>query len=339
VRGNAVRWGVRLVGPLVLVLVLVRLGDTGALARALVRSAPGPLLVAVALNALNLELKVARTQLLARLRGYRYSTRQAWRAMLPSLYLGMVTPGRVGDALRVQYLRHDLGVPYGEGLAMVVVDRLCDLYVLVGFVVLAAARFASVLRGSLGFVTWLAVAATALLPLLLLVRGPIDLLFGALARRVTKDTAGASRFLEVVRALIRPRLAAALPLTVGAFLVNYAQGWLVAESLGLTLRFVDVVHLMAVASLLGLLPISISGAGVREAFLALVFPALGLAAEQGVAFGLLVFAAIYLACSLAGLVAWQVAPPPLASDDADGGGPGETRLASPRHPGEEDAVR
>jgi uncharacterized membrane protein YbhN (UPF0104 family) len=322
-----------------LVLVLVRLGDRGALAAAFGRAAPLPVLLAVALNALNLGLKVARTQLIARHRGYRYSVRQAWKAMLPSLYLGMVTPGRVGDALRVQYLRHDLGVPYAEGLAMVVVDRLCDLYVLVGFVVLAAARFASVLTGSLGVVTWLGVAATALLPLVLVVPGPSDALFGALARRMTKDIEGSARFLEAVRALVRPRLVAALPLTVGAFLVNYLQGWLVAEALGLTLRFVDVVHVMAVTSLLGLLPISISGAGVREVFLALVFPSLGLAPEQGVAFGLLVFAAIYLACSLAGLVAWQLAPPPLGADDAVPGAPDETRLASPRNPGEDVAVR
>ena len=38
-----------------------------------------------------------------------------------------------GDALRVQYLHHDLGVRYAEGLASVAMDRIYDLVVVSGF--------------------------------------------------------------------------------------------------------------------------------------------------------------------------------------------------------------
>ena len=58
------------------------------------------------------------------------------------------------------------------------------------------------------------------------------------------------------------------------------------------------------------MPISIAGVGVREAFLALMFPALGLTAAQGVVFGLLVFVVINLALVFVGFITWQVAPPP-----------------------------
>jgi uncharacterized membrane protein YbhN (UPF0104 family) len=68
--------------------------------------------------------------------------------------------------------------------------------------------------------------------------------------------------------------------TAAAFLINYLQAWLVAIALGLTLSFADVIAVVSLGSLLGLLPISISGVGVRETFFALVFP---------VAFGLGVF--------------------------------------------------
>ena len=103
-----------------------------------------------------------------------------------------------------------------------------------------------------------------------------------------------------------------MPLTIAAFLVNYAQGWLAARAIGLELSMLDVSCMLAITSLLGLLPVSVSGVGVRELFLALLFPALGLAQDHGVAFGLAVFVVIYLSLVVIGFAAWQVSPPPFA---------------------------
>jgi hypothetical protein len=101
-----------------------------------------------------------------------------------------------------------------------------------------------------------------------------------------------------------------VPLTVLALGINYLQGWLMGHALGLELRILDVVSLMAMASLLALLPISVSDVGVRELFFSLVFPALGLTGERGVSFALLVFAVIHLSMALVGFVSFQLAPPP-----------------------------
>ena len=105
-------------------------------------------------------------------------------------------------------------------------------------------------------------------------------------------------------------------MTVLTFGVNYLQGYLIARSLGLSISLFDITCLLAIASLLGLLPVSISGVGVRELFFALVFPVLGYSAEVGVTYGLVVFVVIYLAIVAVGFVGWQVAPPPtgLVSD-------------------------
>jgi uncharacterized membrane protein YbhN (UPF0104 family) len=298
---------------MLLLVVLYQLGDPRALLRLFSSAAALPLALALLLNAPVIHLKVMRTQLLCELRGLRYGLRAGYRAMLPSLYLGMVTPGRVGDVLRVQYMRQDLGISRAEGLAIIVMDRFCDLYVLLGFVAAGVAHFATVLTGSLGAVTWLGVALTALAPLLFLVKGPIDMLVRAAQRRfdfLAGD--GGDRFLAALRAQLRPKLLLALPNTVLAFMINYVQGWLVARAMGIRLDYTDVIFIMAIASLLSLLPISMSGLGVRELFVSLVFPALHYGKDQGVAFSLLLFVVIYVSCSVTGLIAWQVAPPPLA---------------------------
>jgi uncharacterized protein (TIRG00374 family) len=113
-----------------------------------------PLAGATLLNFANVHLKVIRWQVLLKTRGITYGTRRAWSAFLTSVYVGMLTPGRVGDVLRIQYLRHDRGVPYAEGLASIVMDRLCDLYVLAVFVAFGVIRYSPVIAGRLAWITW-----------------------------------------------------------------------------------------------------------------------------------------------------------------------------------------
>jgi hypothetical protein len=95
-----------------------------------------------------------------------------------------------------------------------------------------------------------------------------------------------------------------------SFLAGYVQGWLVARAMGIDLSFYDCVCLIATQSLLGLLPISVSGVGVREAFFKAVFPSLGYSGTQGTGYGLLVLFVMYAALIAVGAVAWHIRPPP-----------------------------
>lgn len=305
----------RLLGPVLLVVVLLRLDDPLKIHRTMAEANWALLATAILLNGLVVHLKVVRWRLLLARSGYRYPLGRAWLAFLASAYVALLTPGRVGDVLRVRYLKRDLGVPYAEGLASVVMDRFCDLYVLAAFVAGAAVHFAPVLAPELRWATWVCVAATALGPLVLLLRGPQERVLGGAFRALDARLGagnledGFHRFSKALRANLGGSLGLTLPISVLAFLVNYAQGAMIAAAMGIDVSFVDVSGLLAIASLLGLLPITLSGVGVREALFAVVFPALGHSAEAGVSFGLLVFAVIYLATTIAGFVAWQVAPP------------------------------
>ncbi|MGK3968894.1 lysylphosphatidylglycerol synthase transmembrane domain-containing protein [Sorangium sp. So ce118] len=323
-RRTVVRALVRLVGPLLLAAVILRMDDRDAVLGAVASASAAPLALAAALNVLNIHLKVVRWDALLRARDIRYPLRRAWSAYLTSLYVGMLTPGRVGDVLRIRYLRHDLGVPYAEGLATVVMDRLCDLYVLAAFVAVGVARYSAVIAGRLAWLTWGGIALTVLAPLALLIPGLAERVLLAVSRRLVKEPqsaepGAANRFLVALRAHVGRGLLFTLPVTVATFVVNFVQGYLIAQALGVPLSLFDVTCLLAIANLLGLLPISIAGVGVRELFFSLVFPSLGFSAEHGVSFGLLVFAVIYLVVVALGFVSWQVAPPPSAPEAAPAG--------------------
>jgi uncharacterized protein (TIRG00374 family) len=316
VNKKLVRAGLRLLGPALLVVVLARL-DRAALFETLSHATPWPVVLAVLLNVVNVHLKVVRWGVLLEVRGIEYPRRRQYGAFMSSLYLGMITPGRVGDLLRVQYLRHERGVSYAEGLASVVMDRIADLYVLVVFAALGVVRFGAILAGELAVVAWISVAATVLGPLVLLIPGLAEAVGERLFRKLPGvEPTGLTTFLTALRAQARPRvLARTVPLTVAAFLVNYGQAFLMARSLGLTLSYYDAVCLLSIASLLALLPISVSGVGVRELFFALAFPVLGYGAEVGIAFGLLFFTVNHLVLILGGFVSFQLMPPPTAPSE------------------------
>lgn len=317
--GGALKLGLRLLGPVLLAVVLWRLDDPGALWRSFASASRWLLVLAVAINPIILHLKIVRWKVLLKDQGIEYSTKRAWLAYLSGAYLAMLTPGRVGDVLRVQYLKRDLGVSYAEGLASVVMDRFCDLYVLAAFVAGAAVHFGPILAPELAWATWLCVVATFIGPLVFVVPGVPERVLSPVFKKISPrfgdpDGAGFDRFLAALRANVGWGLAITIPLTAVTFVLNYVQGSLIAASMGMDISFVDVTCLLAIASLLGLLPISVSGVGMREAFFAIVFPSLGHSAEQGVTFGLLVFGVIYVAITLAGFVAWQVAPPPIGEN-------------------------
>src|SRR5690606_5634366 len=128
-----------------LVVVIVKLPDPTALWTS-VRDALGwELAAAVVLNLLSVFLKVLRWQGLLATRAIAFPLRKAWSAFTAVLYIGLLTPGRIGDVLRVKYLRSATGASYADGLASIAVDRICDIYVLLGFVAFAVARFSEAL--------------------------------------------------------------------------------------------------------------------------------------------------------------------------------------------------
>ncbi len=314
---NLLRFLVRLTGPLLLILVIWSLDDRAALWEAMKHASWPHLAAATALIIPVIHLKVARWRGLLAARGFAYGLRRTYAAVLPSLYLGMLTPGRVGDALRIQYVHREIDVPYSDGLATTVMDRFSDLYVVALVAAVGLVHFASILRADLANATWVAVAIALIAPLLTMVRGPADL-FGWVLRRLTdRWHESYGNVLRSMRSLVWKCLTFAVPLAAAAFAINYVQGWLIARAIGVDLTYLDVASLLSATSLLGLMPISIAGVGVRELFLALVFPALGLPAAQGVAWGLLIFACINLSTVLVGFVAWQIAPPPVGASEPD----------------------
>jgi len=302
----------RLIGLAILVFILTRI-DLKATLTALKGLHWGYLLLAIAANLPLFGLKAWRWQEMLKMQGIRYPWRDAFLAFVAGLFLGLVTPGRVGEMSKALYLKQDRDVPVSVGFANVLMDRLFDLYTimvlgtagLIWFRLLPDWALVLILAGTL---------ISLLLPVLLLSK---RLASWALAivqhlpilhRYYPRLAAAADRFQQGLRPLLTPRLILPLLLTQVAYLLFFEQGQLLAQAVDLPVGIVYLAVSLSVAGVITLLPISISGLGTRDAALIAMFAPLGIVAAHTMAFSTLYFLTFYIVGGVIGAIAWQIKP-------------------------------
>ncbi len=302
----------RLIGLGILALILLRL-DLEATLATLAGVRWGYLILAAAINPLLFGIKAWRWRELLRMQGIGYRWVDAFLAFVAGLFLGLVTPGRVGEMGKAFYLKQDLDVPVSEGLANVLMDRLFDLYTilvlgaagLVWFRLLPEWALVLIVTGAMGAL----LMPFALLSERLAAWGlRLVRQFAFLHRFDARLTLATGRFQKGLRPLLTPGLVVPLVLTLVAYALFFGQARLLAVALDLEIGIVYLAVCLSVAGVITLLPISFSGLGTRDAILIALFAPLGLAAEQAVAFSTLFFLTFYVGGGIIGAVAWQLKP-------------------------------
>ena len=302
----------RLLGFGILFILLARI-DIPALGKVLVSANPIWISVALLLNFLALVLKVSRWRLLVTMQSARYGLVKSVLAYLGSIFLGIVTPGRLGEFARALYLKQDGVLSVGRGVSTVFVDRLCDLYLLVAVGLLGiwgspSHRLDAALPWFIAFG-----AALLVVPLIILNRSWWVLLSGFLSKLVSKrflDRLGGSldEFQTGLVRSFRPNLVVAIALTVASFLVGTWQCVLLASALGISLPPWYLAFVLAIVGLVGMIPVSVAGVGTREAAMVILLSPRGVNAEVAIAFSALFFLVFYIGIGAFGALAWWIKP-------------------------------
>jgi len=304
--------GVGLLGVLVWQLDLSTTGDT------LRNAHVGMVILAVAMTIPMVLLKTLRWRNFVRCQGANYGLTPAFLAYFGGIFVGLLTPGRLGEFVRALYVQRDCQLPSGKAFSSVLVDRLFDFYALL---VMGGIGLWLLLRGSpLG--TWLGLFGLLLaltVPLLLLV-GPT--VFYAASHFVSRLTVlGTWRegvigwlgtFRQGLRAISLRHLLMGVALTLAAYAIFFSQSYILARSVGLPVNFAEVSYAVALGSLVALLPLSISGIGTREAAVVAFMGTMGVEAGAALAFSALFFVTFYIAGGLMGAMAWWIRPLPIS---------------------------
>jgi uncharacterized protein (TIRG00374 family) len=304
----------RLAGLVLLAALIARL-DLGEIREA-IRTADASLIALAVVGVIPLILiKTVRWQGLLRAQAIRMAMWPAFLAYFGSLFIGFLTPGRLGEFIKAVHVSRDCDVPLTQAFTSVLADRLFDLYALM--VVGSAALLTRAINGQ-ELIVLVSLVVLMVLPLAVFLNGVtfgwmqrVGLRFGAVGRRLF-DAGG---ILPEVRAGLRQltlaRFAAAVALTIFAYGVYFGQCYLLARALDLPVGFGPVTFAVALGSLITLVPVSISGLGTREAAMIAYLDSAGVQAEAALSFSLLVFVTFYIAGGLIGALAWWIKPAPL----------------------------
>jgi uncharacterized membrane protein YbhN (UPF0104 family) len=304
----------RLIGLALLGVLLSQL-DVAAIARVLQTADWVLLMMAIVLNLPMVLLKSLRWQALMHSQDIRYSISKAYLAYFGSIFVGFLTPGRLGEFVKAIHVNHDCEVSIVRAFSSVLADRLFDLYALLLVGVVA------VLTLTVGNTQVIALIGSAVLltvPLGLLLSSTtfgwlqqVSLRLGLWNRKLVSP----GNWLLEIRAglcqLTWLAMLSAIALTALAYGIFFGQCYLLALALGLPATFASVSYAVALGNLVTLLPISISGIGTRDAAIVAYLGMVGVPSETALAFSVLVFLTFYIGGGLIGAAAWWIKPAPL----------------------------
>lgn len=212
---------------------------------------------------------------------------------------GAITPGRVGDLVKIHMLSARAKMSYTQSFAIGIIEKIVDvlfLFVLVaaGIATLAVAgTYAAPLFYMLIFMTGAGVVMVALLNKKLVGFIIETLLLKIIPERWRKKFMESFyNFYEVLPSLWRHKKISwvFIFLTFLLWISRMTQVYLFIFALGLDIQFFYFVLLVPLMFVAEILPIAIMGLGVREYTLILLFSLVGISPEASVALGVLIFA-------------------------------------------------
>ena len=305
---------IKYLGIVVLLIILAKI-DVNKLLQILVNVNLIFLVTAIILNIPQLFLKSLRWNRLLLIQGINYSKITSFLTYMSSLYIGFVTPGRLGEFIKAVYLKSDKGISLSKGMSSVLVDRLFDLYLLIILGLIGIWKFD--ILGKLSNTSLFLLIIFVLFPLIILNKQLMGKVIGLIYKFVIKKKAQLrdkieerfEDFYNGINQLINLKLIFSAFLTCLSYSVFFIQCYLIAIAMGISINFITITLFMAISNLISFIPISISGLGTRDAILIYLFSLIDLNPELAVSYAFLVFITFFVCGGLMGGVAWLIRPP------------------------------
>jgi uncharacterized membrane protein YbhN (UPF0104 family) len=265
------------------------------------------LIICLAGTILLLSIKATRWCLILRTDNIKYQLYKSVKAYFASFSIGVVTPGRLGEFIKLYYLRQDINTDFYSGLKSVILDRFFDLFILIIF------GLAGILVLFFNTGTLFSVSMMVLIVFMSLI--------------ILKATMGAfntsNKILvfarELISALINYKNIVNWIITLIAYLLFFYLNSLIFRSLDISLSFIDITFIISIVSLVILLPVTVAGFGTREASLIYLLSFFDIPVEKVLLFSFLQFLLFFIWGGIVGLILWLISPVPLQAIKKDAG--------------------
>lgn len=291
---------IRLIGILLFIFILMKInfGDVWA---SLAEADALLLLLICALNLAVVAFRALRWIKLLEIQGIEFNFPGSFWAYSRSLYLGNVTPGRVGELSRVHYLMKYVDTNSAVATSSVIFDRVLDTYfiLIMGMIGLMASN----VWVQYEWIKYVFLVCMLLIPVFLFVPN-FSLSFIKILPNFWEMRTRAKNWLEnffkAIKCFLTKKITPSVFITAIIYLIFFLQCILIAFAIDLKIDLFYLVLCVVIFSALSVLPISFSNMGTREYSLIFMFQYVSLSPELAVSYSLLFFVTINLFLALFG---------------------------------------
>lgn len=249
---------------------------------------------------------------LKKIQNINYKLKDSFLMYGVGLYIGSVTPGRVGELSRALYLKKD-GHSFGKSLVSLILDRLSDVIFLLIFLF-----FGSLFVFDFFYQQILIFIITIVLLIFLFFLNIKSNLIKSLLKKIfyiiipnkyqKSWKLNLRDFINNIRIYKFRNYLIVFLITAFSWFLSYIQIFIIAKSAGIiNVPFLYLSVIFTIISFINLIPISILGIGTREAALIFFLSPFLIFKEQIIVFASLILI-IYLFNTLIGFVCWLIKP-------------------------------
>jgi glycosyltransferase 2 family protein len=279
------RWLLRLIGPAILVYYALTT-DLTKITASFHQFNWWPLLMSLTLYPIYVGFKAWRWNMLMRELGMRApSLGYSMLVYMIGLFLGSATPGQSGDFIKAWYVCEH-GQSLAPALFSILLDRLFDFLIMAVLGLLGVITFLQIFPLQMqGPVLIMTIGFSALIVLIvpvLMARQPRERLMMSaqrLAPRLLRSALERWRNQLAGLDLHLVFIAKLLVATLGSATLTMLRLWLLFYALRIDIPIFALISSVALISILGVLPISFSGIGIRDAILIAVLAIYGYGPE------------------------------------------------------------
>jgi len=235
--------------------------------------------------------KVIKWKFILKLLKIRVDFWNSLRAYWSGLYLAAVTPGKVGDISRAYFIYKN-NPSVARSIFSVLLDRLTDVASLL-FLGFVASFFYLKELNQLSYLLLFLLAGLVLGIWIILIKRDFfyELFKSSIYKFISKDKHPLKENLDLsILKEIKAKYYVGIFFYVLLGWSAYFTGWwILTKALYVKISFLQMVGAVSIATVISLIPITISGLGTRDAAMIFIFSKLDIATESALSFSLLIF--------------------------------------------------
>ncbi|MFH1978388.1 MAG: lysylphosphatidylglycerol synthase transmembrane domain-containing protein [Candidatus Aenigmatarchaeota archaeon] len=242
---------------------------------------------------------------------------QIMRIFMIGFFFGTITPSKIGNLVKFHYLKKYYKIRTSRALSLSLADRIFDILIIVAMSVIGVififTSFSNVIMVAISIAVLLVAVFVVLNERIFKKIARIGISKLSFIKRLLKETkevdldSTTENFYDPFRQI--KKLKNFTPVLLFSILVWLSVGLqttLILNAMGYNVGFVHATLFIAMGTLVGLVPITASGLGVREGVFALLLTTIGLPLNVGVLASLIAFLLGQLPPAIVGLGVYTI---------------------------------